>query len=768
MSHHTTPSDRKPAMKEFSQSTGEALPADTHTDAGEEFTRMDRRLLVPSLTNRPPIALEKLQAMAATMAGGRGVRQALIVRPLPGARVPDTRLNTPKGQPLPTHEIVCGEQRWLAAGLAQVKDLPVIVRDLSDAQALEEQFIENFQRQNFTELEEGEGFQRLMQHNHLTADQVAAKVGCSRRHVFNRIKLLDLRIEARKALLAGDIDATRALLLARIPDHTQQLKALPLLKKHEHTGEFTLTVRQATDTLERDFMLELSKARFKITDITLVPEAGNCMECHKRTGHNPDLFADIKGANICTDPPCYQRKQDAYETRVMQEAHANGQTVITGREAKALMPNSFGGIEGFLRLDDAKDSPTDKPLRKLLGNLLEKDDIKPTLVENPHQKGDLIAVLPAQTVRDLLNKRGHKVAAALLETQNTADSKAQAEADKARDKADKIHAYEQGWRDEVLAQTYALICAGPHKGQEDLSDEVLRIIASRLASQANGEQTRQLCALLGLGKIAPREALADHCRTASQPERLVLLLVMHHDVAFKDFQPDPAATNPGLLQVASDYGIDVDAVQAGVKQAMRAKTGSKVQAPDAVSADLPPQGGGGAKPKAAAPTRKTRTSAAEASQGIAAAMQGIEASAHADAGNLSDVEGMTPELIAKLNKAGVATRDDLAELALEELTEITGQSEAEAKTLIMTARAHWFADDAAAPVNAAGGTPLAVGLQVTVTSDTDRLGMTQQRFAGKRGHITRREDGGGFWDVTFKGRTGGVAMFAEEQLSQAA
>ncbi len=681
-------------MKEFSQSSGEALPADT----GDEFTRMDRRLLVPSLTNRPPIALEKLQSMAATMAGGRGVRQALIIRPLPGARVQDTRLNTPKGQPLPTHEIVCGEQRWLATGLADVKDVPVIIRELSDAEALEEQFIENFQRQNFTELEEGEGFQRLMQHNHLTADQVAAKVGCSRRHVFNRIKLLDLRIEARKALLAGEIDATRALLLARIPDHTQQLKALPLLKKHEHTGEFTLTVRQATDTLERDFMLELSKARFKPTDITLLPEAGNCMECHKRTGHNPDLFADIKGANICTDPPCYQRKQDAYETRVMQEAHANGQTVITGREAKALMPNSFGGIEGFLRLDDAKDSPTDKPLRKLIGKQLDADGIKPTLIENPHQKGDLIAVLPAQTVSELLKRRGHKDAASALESQHTADSKAQLEADKAREKAEKIHAYEQGWRDEVLAEAWDLI-SGPPNRQEFLSDEVLRIIAERLASQANGEQTRQLCELLGLGKIAPREALKDCCRTCNRPDRLLLMLVMHHDVGYKPFLDNPAEANTGLLQVASDYGIEIAEVQATVKQAMRAKTGSKLQAPDPVSAGLHPKGEGGPKPKAAAPTRKTKTTTAEATQGIAAAMQGIE--------EVAPVPGAGPHT----------------------------------------------------PVG------FSIGLQVTVTSDTDRLGMTQQRFAGKRGHITRREDGGGFWDVAFKGRTGGVAMFAEDQLT---
>ncbi|MDP1565775.1 MAG: helix-hairpin-helix domain-containing protein, partial [Polaromonas sp.] len=69
--------------------------------------------------------------------------------------------------------------------------------------------------------------------------------------------------------------------------------------------------------------------------------------------------------------------------------------------------------------------------------------------------------------------------------------------------------------------------------------------------------------------------------------------------------------------------------------------------------------------------------------------------------NLRDVEGLTPELIAKLTEAGVATRDDLADLAVDELTDITGQSEDEAKALIMTARAHWFTDEAAEPEDAA-------------------------------------------------------------------
>jgi len=65
--------------------------------------------------------------------------------------------------------------------------------------------------------------------------------------------------------------------------------------------------------------------------------------------------------------------------------------------------------------------------------------------------------------------------------------------------------------------------------------------------------------------------------------------------------------------------------------------------------------------------------------------------------NLRDLEGLTPELIAKLAEGGVHTRDDLADLAVDELTEMTGINDEHAKTLIMKAREHWFTAGSATP-----------------------------------------------------------------------
>ena len=74
---------------------------------------------------------------------------------------------------------------------------------------------------------------------------------------------------------------------------------------------------------------------------------------------------------------------------------------------------------------------------------------------------------------------------------------------------------------------------------------------------------------------------------------------------------------------------------------------------------------------------------------------------------LADVAGITPQLVAKLTAAGIASRDDLADLATDELTDITGQSTDEATALIMTARAHWFTDDAKPEADAAADAALA-------------------------------------------------------------
>jgi len=117
------------------------------------------------------------------------------------------------------YEIIAGERRWRAAQRAQLHEVPVLIKDLSDEKALEVALVENIQRQDLNALEEAEGYHRLMQEFSHTQEDLARVVGKSRSHVANTLRLLGLPDEvkemvARRTLSAGH---ARALLNAVDP-----------------------------------------------------------------------------------------------------------------------------------------------------------------------------------------------------------------------------------------------------------------------------------------------------------------------------------------------------------------------------------------------------------------------------------------------------------------------------------------------------------------------------------------------------------------------
>lgn len=111
-------------------------------------------------------------------------------------------------------EIIAGERRWRAAQIAGLHEIPALVREFSDTEALEIALIENIQRSDLTALEEADGFQRLIDEYGHTQEDVAQAVGKSRSHVANTLRLLSLPPRARDHLEAGRLSAghARALL----------------------------------------------------------------------------------------------------------------------------------------------------------------------------------------------------------------------------------------------------------------------------------------------------------------------------------------------------------------------------------------------------------------------------------------------------------------------------------------------------------------------------------------------------------------------------
>ncbi len=134
----------------------------------------------------------------------KGILQPILVRPLAGQ--PDS------------YEIIAGERRWRAAQIAGLHEVPVVVKDLSDVEALEIALIENLQRQDLTPLEEAEGYKRLLDEFSHTQEQLAETVGKSRSHVANMMRLLGLPEAVKDMLQSGELTAGHARALLTAPD----------------------------------------------------------------------------------------------------------------------------------------------------------------------------------------------------------------------------------------------------------------------------------------------------------------------------------------------------------------------------------------------------------------------------------------------------------------------------------------------------------------------------------------------------------------------
>lgn len=123
-------------------------------------------------------------------------------------------------------EIVAGERRWRAAQRAGLHELPVVVLQLSDREALEVALIENVQRQDLSPLEEADGYRRLIDEFGHTQEALASALGKSRSHLANLLRLLGLPETLRRMLEAGELSAGHARALLTAPDPLRLAKAV--------------------------------------------------------------------------------------------------------------------------------------------------------------------------------------------------------------------------------------------------------------------------------------------------------------------------------------------------------------------------------------------------------------------------------------------------------------------------------------------------------------------------------------------------------------
>jgi ParB family chromosome partitioning protein len=125
-----------------------------------------------------------------------------------------------------SYEIIAGERRWRAAQRVRLHEVPVVVKELSDAKALEVALVENVQRQDLNPLEEAEGYRRLMDEFNHTQEDLARVVGKSRSHVANTMRLLGLPDEVKELVASRSLSAGHARALLNAVDPVKLARAV--------------------------------------------------------------------------------------------------------------------------------------------------------------------------------------------------------------------------------------------------------------------------------------------------------------------------------------------------------------------------------------------------------------------------------------------------------------------------------------------------------------------------------------------------------------
>lgn len=556
-----------------------------------------------------------------------GVHTPILVRPLPGRRVPDTSSDV-------THEIIAGARRYRASQLAGQLMIPAVIHEMTDNEALEAAIVENLQRDGLSELDEAEGYEALMTHSGLNADEVGKKIGKSRSYVYARLKLLDLCEEAREAMRNG-LDHSKALLIARVPTHKLQLRAVEELTRKDHRGD-TMSARAASEWLRNNLMLRLDNAVFDIKDAKLVEGAGACGKCPKRTGANPELFTDVGSADVCTDTACFNDKIQAHSDQVVAKAKKKGLEVIDGEEAAKVKPYAGNDyLRGYDNVDD-KIATHIKGMSTSYREQATPAELKKIKVlVDPHTR-ETIEVIPSELGRELYNRACAAHAKSQPKTKEDTAKDRERELKEKRDALEER--YHETWRADAVQQIEARLA---NDEVTQFEAEMLRAILFYLVAPDDPPEASILWDLLGesgLGNYPdPDEALralgkADDLQLGKSLLMWLLRNEKHASFEWVKNQRVYSLSAPMIGACARRLNIDVEAIRDGVKASMRAEFAAleepePADPPAAQASGVRGGKAGKTKTSAAPAAKKTKTTPEEALHGIAAAMQGAEEAA---------------------------------------------------------------------------------------------------------------------------------------------
>lgn len=298
-------------------------------------------------------------------------------------------------------DLIFGEKRKRAALKAGLATLPCMVRWIPDDQVLELQLAENVQRGDMHPLDEADGYAALQRDHKKTIAEIAERMGKPASYIQQRLQLAKLGKVAREAFFEGKLTISVAFQIARLADPKMQdeaTRALTRLDPGETETDFSpASAADARRIIRHDFLLKLADAPFKLDDDGLVPAAGACTTCPKRTGNQRELFDDVLhdkrdpgAADLCTDASCWKKKVDVVWKRQKEDAQKQGIKVLDEKATKTLFFEHDSRIRyGAAYVDPEEDTVyvnhRSVKLSDLAGTEAGKA-IKPVLARDPDGK----------------------------------------------------------------------------------------------------------------------------------------------------------------------------------------------------------------------------------------------------------------------------------------------------------------------------------------------------------------------------------------------
>lgn len=249
----------------------DALFLDNSTDEGLKAVTLNINDIEPNREQPRKHFDEDALSELADSIETHGVIQPLLVRPLSDGG----------------YQLIAGERRWRASRMAGLNEIPVVIREMTDSEAMELALVENLQREDLNPIEEAEGFKLLMENYNLTQDQAAQRVGKSRPAVANAVRLLALPDELLEKVKFGTLSPGHARTLLSLEDAQKMIKvAEEIIKRNLSVRDSEKLVKTLLSPKEekKDKKKEKRDPYFDECEIAIRDELGRKAQIHVSKG----------------------------------------------------------------------------------------------------------------------------------------------------------------------------------------------------------------------------------------------------------------------------------------------------------------------------------------------------------------------------------------------------------------------------------------------------------------------------------------------------